>query len=68
MRKVITGYCPEADSQQTITVDVARIPMAGGMPAGYKVMSFRCPYAEDHGCHHGGTDNRDCPVLKKMPC
>ena len=65
MRKMITGYCPETDTRQTVVVDIKRIVMAGGMPAGYKAMSVRCPYADEHGCHYGGTNNLDCPLAKK---
>lgn len=63
MQKYITGFCPEAESQQTITVQVTRIQLGGGLPPSDKVLGYSCHYAQEHGCHHNGSDGRKCPLL-----
>lgn len=64
MRKPVTGYCPETDRKQTITVQVEQINLGGGLGSGQKVLGYNCPYAHEHGCVHRGTDGRKCPLFQ----
>lgn len=66
MQKSVTGFCPESNRQQTITVTFECIRLGGGLPPSNKVMSYSCPYAMEHGCNHNGPDGRSCPLLQRI--
>lgn len=61
-----SGFCPEANKQQTITVVLERIHLGSGIPPSNKVMSYNCPYAREHGCRNNGPDGRSCPLLRQI--
>lgn len=64
MQKPVSGRCPESGQDQTITVTYQRIQLAGGGPSGNKILSYHCPYAQEHGCSQNGADGRRCPLLQ----
>lgn len=61
-----SGFCPETGKQQTITVALESIQLGGGIPSGNKVMSYSCPYAQEHDCASNGPDGRSCPLLRQI--
>lgn len=60
------GFCPETGKQQTITVALECIQLGGGIPSSNKVMSYSCPYAQEHDCGSNGPDGRSCPLLQQI--
>lgn len=65
MRKKIqvTDFCPEAKCKLSIVVTVEESPSLG---CGHKLLTYYCPYADEHDCHTNGNTGRDCPLLKKV--